>query len=293
MNFETRLVKAWILISVVSLFVYCTYQLVISIVGTGYGVGFGSLVELPNFLAGRSDWRELFLFGHVFGELGLMARFAGVVLALTLVSYVCLRGKTWESIAGKLAWVVLLEAVFFLGLLGTIPMLIDYDVYFTSAYLLQAVLVVPTWLALSWRLYRSPKIMGLPWKFMGLALLSYVAAMWVNNVFRWASKASAEGVQVLFSGADAFGFLETGVLLSLALVFALLGFTFLMKDRRFFAAKLIGFAFTFVGIHFLMYIVYVVVADALGSLMLVEVWALPLLGLGLSLVLASSSAPKS
>jgi len=56
---------------------------------------------------------------------------------------------------------------------------------------------------------------------------------------------------------------------------------------------LIALSLALVGAHFLIYLVYSVLAGALKSVMLVEIWTIPLLGLGISILYAASKSKGS
>jgi hypothetical protein len=134
---------------------------------------------------------------------------------------------------------------------------------------------------------------GLPLKFFGLAFVGYVAAIWVNNILRWVFMATLMGVQFLFAGTTSLGFFNAAVLLSLALVFAVTGLFYLLKrGSNLLTVKYFALSLALVGAHFLIYLVYSVLAGALKSVMLVEIWAVPLLGLGLSVFFAVSKSKE-
>lgn len=293
--FESRLVRAWMLISVFSLFLYGLVQLINSVIGAGYGFGFGSIVALFGLVPSEYLARNaIFLWGHVIPELGLIARFVGLTLALLTVCLVFARGKTWSDVKGKISLAVFLESLFFLGFLGTIPMLAqDGFVVFAVSYTIQVLLTAPLLWTLSLKVRKGDVLSGQPLKFFGLAFVGYVAAIWVNNILRWVFMATIMGVQFLLTGTPSIAFLNAAVLLSSGLAFALAGFVYLLKrGSNLLTVKLFALSLALVGTHFLIYLVYSVLAGALKSVMLVEIWTVPLLGLGLSIFFAVSKSKE-
>ncbi len=293
--FESHLVKAWLIISVLSLFLYGLIQLVNSVVGTGYSLGFGAFVELYNYLTGYSSWSVDFILGHVFAELGVFIRLAGLTLALLSVCLVFMFGKTWLDVKRKIALAVGFEGLFFIGLLGVVPMMMrDQYIIFAWSYGIQFVLTTPFLVALSLKIRRSSSlIQGFTAKFLGLAFLGYVCAMWVNNILRWGFMASIMGIEFLFAGTTSVGFFSAAVFLTCALVFAAVGLFSIMKHKAaMLTGKLFGLSLCMIGTYFTIYLIYSIIENALGSIMLVEIWALPLLGLGLSIIYAAAKLGK-
>jgi hypothetical protein len=72
--------------------------------------------------------------------------------------------------------------------------------------------------------------------------------------------------------------------MSLALVFTVIGaFSLAKKDFRS-SFKWLGLAFTLVGLHYLFYVLYSYFVGMLGFLVITEIWTIPLLGLGLTML---------
>jgi hypothetical protein len=73
----------------------------------------------------------------------------------------------------------------------------------------------------------------------------------------------------------------------LSLVLAIVGFLFIsIKDNQKRGSKLFGVSLLFLGLHFVIYILYsVFVGSSLYTIMAVEVWPVSVLGLGLIMAL--------
>ena len=294
MVFNSRLVKAWVSVSLVSLFVYELYWLINSF-SNGYSSGFGSLIEAFNLLLGvhPTSRSTINILGHAFAEVGLIIRFFGLFLALLSVYMIWGRGKTFLSFRGKASAAVLLEGLFFLFLFPAAVMLMDSgNNIFALSYFIQILLTTPFLITLSYKMRNngagSPNTSLL--KFFGVAYVGYVAAIWVNNTFSWVYVAGILDSQFLIAGKTAIGFINVVVVLSLALVFAMGWFVSLLKrGNNRLTTKLFGLSIALLGTYFLIYLIYSAFAAALNAVMLAEIWAIPLLGLGLSLFYKAST----
>ncbi len=294
MIFESRLVRVWVIISIFSMFLYSLVQLINSVIGTGYTLGFGAVMAV--FGLGPSVYadRPLFLFGHFFPELGLIVRFIGLTVALVSVCLLFAFKKHWLRIKRTLALAIFLESLFLLGFLATIPMLLDgINKIFAASYVVQVLFAAPPLIVLSWNIRKGGHASnGSSWKFAGLAFAGYMAAIFVNNIFR-VFTANIMDVPFLVEQTS-LGIFNAVVLVPLALGFAVTGlFTLFKRRNSMLAARLFAHSLVFLGSYFLIYIFYSSIIDALSSVMLVEIWATPLLGLGLSILYTTSKANKT
>ena len=92
-----------------------------------------------------------------------------------------------------------------------------------------------------------------------------------------------EGIQFLLTGITAFGFLPSIFTLSLSVVFGIAGAIKLAKKGNN-AIRWFGLSAVMLGTHFVIYLVYNAVGGMLDFAILTEVWAVSLLGLGLSII---------
>ncbi|MFB3889814.1 MAG: hypothetical protein ACE14S_10020 [Candidatus Bathyarchaeia archaeon] len=283
MVLHLRSVKLWVAVSLASLFLYNLYWLVDSFIGNGYRIGFGMVVNAFKALFGiQVNLEPIWIAGHASSTVGLMVRFCELTLAL-YVAYVAFRqGKSLSDVRGKVSVVVLLEAGYFLCFLLPASMLLwlGQDV-FAASYFLQILLVAPLLALLAVKVWRSGA--GV-WKYFALAFVGYVAATWVNNNSRWIAMTDLSPVQLA-------GFANGTISLTIALVFAAGWCLTVWRGRgRALGTRLFGLSLVMLGAHFLLYLAYTVVVSTLSAVMLVEVWAIPLLGLGAALLRAGSDA---
>ena len=95
---------------------------------------------------------------------------------------------------------------------------------------------------------------------------------------------SADGLSVFLTGSRAVGSLNAFIVMSLAIIFSSIGVYYLLKRKRN-PRFWIGLSLVMVGLHYLVYLIYTYYyGGMISSVMLQEVWAIPLLGLGVALL---------
>ena len=92
-----------------------------------------------------------------------------------------------------------------------------------------------------------------------------------------------EGIQFLLTGNTALGFLPSIITLSLSVVFGIVGAIKLAENENN-AIIWFGLSAVMLGTHFVIYMVYNAIGGMLDFAILTEVWAVSLLGLGLSII---------
>ena len=120
-------------------------------------------------------------------------------------------------------------------------------------------------------------------KWIGFAFVGYIVALWSNSVFRWFDMISTDGLSVFFTGIRAIGSLNAFIVMSLAVLFGVLGAHYLL-DKQKTAIKWFGLALTMIGLHYLIYLVYSYFGGMINFVLIVEIWAISLLGLGVSII---------
>jgi hypothetical protein len=93
-----------------------------------------------------------------------------------------------------------------------------------------------------------------------------------------------DGLAVFFSGITGVGALNAFVFMSLAVIFAIISMFGLVRKKLNSALKWAALSLVMVGLHYAIYVVYSYYVNTLGSVMLIDVWTIPLLGLGLALL---------
>jgi hypothetical protein len=275
--------KVFIAASSVSLIIYVSYILT------------GSFTILFGYFAGlRQDVAYVRMTGPVFwfGFIGLGARFTAVILGLASMILLWVKSRAFLKIKVVVALALFLEGLFFLsetpsvwfllrpGFAANLPLAINY--------ILLVLLTVPLLWVLAFRVatYRDGRRTNLL-KFSAITFLAYVAALAVNEVSRWTSMISVDTLRFLFEGIRVVGFLDAVVLMPLAVVLAVVG-AFRLTQQNIKSAMLwMGASLATVGLNYSIYAIYSYYANSINSLPLVDVWTIPLLGLGIALIINS------
>ena len=226
---------------------------------------------------------------------GLVAHFIGVILGL--LSLYMVRKDTMSFLKIKKLVVVALslESLYYASLIPSVIWLLALvglygNLGFTYtlgiAYVLQIIFTVPFLAILAFKVNKydgDPKGFQ-SWKWVGIAFSGYVVALWANAVLRWFDMVMAEGVIVFFSGITGLGALNAFVFMSLAVIFAVIGTYSYARHRRGAILRWFALSLMMVGLHYVFYVVYSYLVGALNSVWIIDVWAISLLGLGLSML---------
>jgi len=273
---ETNLksVKIWVFVVLCSVFVYNLYYLIHGLQFTWwtYTVLGG---PAPNY------YRTISSIGHTL-------RFIGLFLAIQAAYQVWgPKAKPFSSVKNKISIALILEAAYYITFIPGTLNIMDFSEFlpgnnfFASIYFLQILLITPFLIILGLKV-RNKRGIGLL-KWAGIACVGYITAIWINIAFRWFFMSFQEGIQFLLTGNTALGFLPSIITLSLSVVFGIVGAIKLAKNENN-AIIWFGLSAVMLGTHFVIYLVYNTVGGMLDFAILTEVWAVSLLGLGLSII---------
>jgi hypothetical protein len=223
-------------------------------------------------------------------SVGLVARFFGVILALA-TGFIVWGGARLGS-ASRVTRLVeaalFLEGTYFVLLFPSGLWLVGLGPnYVGIAYLLQAASAGTALLILSFKVRDYGREFNVL-KWIGIASVGYIGALWVNVIFGWFDRIEILGSSFLLRGATSWGFLGSLVTLTLALFFAVVGAHLLAKNQGD-SVWWYGLSLAMVGLHYVIYLAYAFLVGDLDSAMALDVWTLPLLGLGLSMLLSKAS----
>jgi hypothetical protein len=120
--------------------------------------------------------------------------------------------------------------------------------------------------------------------------MNYMIALWVTYTLKWAEIIPEVNLNWLLTSShilDILGYLNTIVILSLSVVFAVVGaFHILRKSGGNKTTRWWGMSSIFLSTHFIIYVLYC--ANTVGMWRFIqygELWTIPLLGLGVYLLL--------
>ncbi len=237
-----------------------------------------------NVISGQPDFYTGNLGMFMAESVGLIARFFGVVLALA-VGFLVWGGpdRSGSRVERLVEAALFLEGTYFVLLFPSGLWRISNGVNFVGvAFLLRAVSAGTVLMMLSFKVRGSAgNVAVLKW--VGVAAVGYVGALWFNVVFRWFDMIAMLGSSFLLRGAASWGFLGSLITMSLAVVFAVIG-AFLLAGNKGESVWWFGLSLMMVGFHYVVYLAYSFSAGALESAFPLDVWTLPFIGLGLSLL---------
>lgn len=279
-----RVVKVWVAVSLFSLLVWAIYWVI-----PGYGHFFNVVQGLPD------DYVKML--GIVFwaASIGQNALVVGAVFGLVSIFLVWGVSKSFVRVRGWVAAALLLESAYYIGFVPTVFLLLNPDSshaffrlpYLGTAYLLQILFTVPFLIVLAVKVmgYSGPADKPGLLKWGGVAFAGLIGALWANAVLRWFDMLSAGGIAFLFSGIRGLGFFDAIILMSLALIFAVVGGYRLVKQKAVSAVNFLGLSMAMVALQYVIFLAYSYMVNVMASAFLIDVWTAPLLGLGLSLLI--------
>jgi hypothetical protein len=279
-----RAVKVWIFVSLCSLLVWILRWMPGNL-ERFYNIVFISWDYYPRTIVSGSM--------YFLATVGMIARLVGVILGLVSV-YMVWKGNKGSFLIRKwVATALALEGVYYASFIPAVIFLLalesrsgPFSYTFGISYFLQVLFTVPFLAVLAFKVHkyeRGPNGFQ-SWKWVGIAFSGYVAALWANSVMRWFDMILAGGLAFLLNGSDGLGFLNAAVFMSFGVIFSVVGAFSLAKQKIGSAKRWLGLSLAMVGLHYVIYLFYSYLIDGLVWVWLIDVWAIPLLGLGISLL---------
>jgi hypothetical protein len=280
----SRWVKFWVAVSLISLFGYVFY------------VTKGSWTILYGYLTNvRSDVAYIGFTGSVFwgGHIGLTARFIGILLGLSAVYLLWAKKWPFSRVRKIVAVALIFEAINFIGLAPSIwwlsrPGFTNSSTLATD-YFLQIILVVPVLLVLAAQVLRYRRNQGMKGFFLvaSVAIVCYVSELVVNEGSRWVGMVTSGGLSFLTQGIWTIGFFNAIVLMPFAIVLTIVATVRVAQQKLRSAMRWLGGSLAIIGLNYSIYLGVSYLTNSLNTLPLVDIWAIPLLGLGIAIILDS------
>lgn len=281
MNFSNS-VKFFVFVTIITFLVYNLWEIYETVEGILPIFQEGQMENLGQ-MAGINPIVILIVFCPL---IGLIFRLTGSFLALQVVNTVWRKQThTFSDISNKISKVVLMEIIYLISIIPNFIFIlaIGTPVIFGS-YILQTFLTIPFLYILRKRVKNNPQSPFGPEtkKWIALTFLTYSSAIWVNHIARWFDMSLIGGVPMLLDNLNPLGFFNAAILLSLAIVFAAIGF--IKVKQNVILSKWVGASLTMIGLHFIILVIFYVIQNTLNVLYLYELWTIPLFGLGLSII---------
>jgi hypothetical protein len=231
------------------------------------------------------------------GIVGLLVRVIGASYALFAV-FLLLKNekKNFHALQNKIFKSLLLEGLYYLCYIPAIALLLlnfsalptISNMLLSTAFSTQIILITPmlTKLAVVIKNYRAKVDRPALIRWAGLAYLSVVVAVWVTYILKWREMMAVD--PYLFSALSVriLGFLNTVIVQSSAVAFAIVGVLLILRKRGSYKAiRWLGLSAIFLSVHIIIYVIYVTHVGITRFIQFGELWLIPLLGVGLYLLL--------
>jgi hypothetical protein len=231
------------------------------------------------------------------GFIGLMVRVVGASYALLSIFLILKNEKdVFPVIKNKIAKALLLEGFYYLSFIpAIILMLLNFSALPTISNLLlstvfstQILLITPLLIKLATKVKNYEVNVDKPSliRWAGLSYMSFVIALWVTYMLKWREMMAVD--PYLFSALSVriLGFLNTVIVQSLAVVFAVVGVLLILRKRGLDKAmRWLGLSSIFLSFHIIIYVIYVTHVGITRFIQFGELWLIPLIGVGLYLLL--------
>jgi hypothetical protein len=281
-----RYVKVWIFISLCALLVWILYW-VPSSIDRFFGMD-GTPWDVI-----LQDFGLIFIAMEISGAIGNLVRLAGVIVGILSLVLVMVYKKKFFEIKKWVVFALILEGTFYflflpavLFLLGFSPARFGGSILMGINYLLIVLFTTPFLFILAYKIMKYDSTIGFKsWTLVGITFVGYIVSLWSNSVIKWFDMISAEGLAFFFTGIRSLGAINAILLMSFGILFAIFSARSFTKYDFNSASKWIGMTFLVVGMHYLIYVIYSFLVGMEHFLMLSELWAIPLIGLGLTMLL--------
>lgn len=237
---------------------------------------------------------------------GLIARAIGGVFAVLAACQLFLTQTTQLSVVkNKVLIVLFCEAAYFLAFIPSIVFLLGFSALsplsnaFLSAQLtIQILFIVPCLAMLALKLKRNagdPAVL----RWTVFLALSYIFALWLSYQLKWLELFNGAQVNTstvfgwLIENARLLSFLNTVIIFSAALLFAVFGTKYVTAKKGVKAVKMWSLSFLFTGLFYVFYVCYVAYLGVYWVIPFGEIWLIPLVFIGIYFFLNNKQSPRS
>ena len=232
------------------------------------------------------------------GFLGLIIRVAGASCAVAAFYLIAKGGlSSFPKHRNKVTAALLLNGVYFLTFIPAVYFLLNYSALPTisnrllSLSIITQIGLVSTFLIfLGLKTRRNDFNADSPslWKWIAYASMAYVFAIWITYMSKWTEMMAVD--PYLFSALSAriVGFLNTTIVQSLAVFFAIAAVASIyLKKISHKASLLWGFSVLFLSLHTIIYTFYCASVGIARFIIFGELWQIPLIAVGAYLIYGS------
>ena len=229
------------------------------------------------------------------GFFGLMIRVVGASFALLSIFLIFKNKKDrFYVIQNSISTAIILEGVYYLFFIPAIIfMLLNFtalpkisNLLLSTAFSTQILLITPLLIKLGSivKNFESSINKILLIRYIGLSYMSFVISLWITYILKWIEMMAVD--PYLFSALSfrILGFLNTVIVQSLTIIFAVIGVMFILKNHLNKAIRWLGFSLIFLSLHIIIYVIYVTSVGITRFIQFGELWLIPIFGLGIYLL---------
>ena len=239
------------------------------------------------------------------GFVGLMVRVVGASYALLSFFLILKNEKDYfPAIQNKISKALLLEGCYYLSFIPAIVfLLLNFSALpaisnflLSTVFVTQILLITPLLikLAVTVKNYEAIGDKPLLIRWAGLSYMSFAIALWFTYMLKWREMMFVD--PYLFSALSVriLGFLNTVIVQSLAVIFAVVGVLLILRKRSSYKAmRWLGLSSIFLSLHIIIYVIYVAQVGIIRFIQFGELWLIPLIGVGLYLLLKKPTRIKT
>jgi hypothetical protein len=231
------------------------------------------------------------------GFVGLMVRVVGASYALFAVFLILKNEKTsFHVVRNKISKALLLEGLYYLCFIPAIALLLlnfsalptISNMLLSTAFSTQILLITPMLIKLATKVKNYESDVDKPSliRWAGLAYMSFVVAIWVTYMLKWREMMAVDPYLFTALSVRILGFLNTVIVQSLAVAFAVVGVLLILRKHSLHkAVRWLGLSAIFLSLHIIIYVIYVTHVGITRFIQFGELWLIPLIGVGLYLLL--------
>jgi len=282
--------KFWILVSLLSLLVWII-RLIPDSLGRFYNIVFVSWDYYYRAVVG--GWM------YSLAAIGIIVRLIGVVIGIAVL-FLVWKHRSFFDIKKWVAAALCLESIYYLLLIPSPIWLFALvgesraSYAFGISYVLQIIFTVPFLIILAIKILKHQRHSNISslLKWVGITFFGYIVALWANSAIRWLDRITMTGASFFSSEANVIGSLTAIVLMSLAVGFSVIAaFYFAKQSKK--TIKWLALSLTMVGLYYTIYAIFSYLTGTLNTIWLVDIWTIPLLGLGLTLIISKPDNSKN
>jgi hypothetical protein len=228
-------------------------------------------------------------FSNIIPAIGSIIRIIGILVGLYSM-YLAWGppARSYNEVKSNIFIAIFFEGVYYLTFIPTAVFLInEFSTLQGGLYGLFSLIIAPSLIILSIKIKSSQNTASTNVvRWMGVACIGYVTTLWITIIANWVDLILISGFSLVFDGTNYVSFLNSIITLSLSLTFTLIACIPIINRALITTStrKRIILSLVLIGLYFSIYFIHVLGTSSLNTALLGDIWLIPLLGLGISLL---------